>query len=271
LKRGSQHPHEKQRISQNALRAGLGVLFCTSLLVGGTVGGSAIDGVRSWWRAEPQSVVAIAVQGNRHLESRAVAAATGIEKGSRLSDIDLREVEAKLNQNPWIAAAKVRALPMGQLLVHIEEREAQAALRTLDEPIWRLVDGKGIPFATATESDLERLPRFRSSEPIQPLAASPTLVTAIELSDAVGRLGLSELTERAELIVPDPEARSNEGWVLAVGDPEVRIILGEDEVHDNLEQLARLMTSGLEELRDARRIDLRFTDLAVLSGASHSR
>jgi cell division septal protein FtsQ len=243
-------------------------LFVASLAAGATVTWPTLEMASEWLGATPSRLESIEVQGNKRLTPEAVAAATGVAKGSPIREIDLREVERRLTGHAWIRSATATRLPTGQLLVLIDEREPGAALRESAADSWQLIDRDGTPFTTARSQDLAYLPRLSSDRKFEEGLSDPLLERALVLASEINRLELPRLAGPAELRLPAEE--STEGWILELRDHSLRVVLGAGEVEQNLKYLAQLLTSRLEEVRQAKQIDLRFSNRAVLKAASAS-
>jgi cell division septal protein FtsQ len=212
-----------------------------------------------------------------------VALAAGVAKGSSAPEIDPRAVEDRLASHPWIRSAQAAVLPSGELLVQIEERQPRAVVRAGSEEAWRLVDTWGAPFAPAEPDPAASLPRLRSHRQLAGDREHGTLARALTLLDELPPSVLRKLAPAAgeaseeaggwpsglELHLPEPG--SHRGWVLRVARPRLEVILGREAVELRLRRLARLLESGLREVRRARSIDLRFADRAVMRAASVSR
>ena len=74
------------------------------------------------------SVTQIEVQGNQYFTPSQVIEMSGIETGSNLVfEVKARAAARKLQQSPYIKSAKVDKVPMGTVVIKVEEREEYAA------------------------------------------------------------------------------------------------------------------------------------------------
>ena len=246
-----------------------------SLIAGLLWGRAWVEGPAGLADGNPLRIDAIAVQGARRLGSEAVAVATGVARGSRLRDVDVPGIEARLASEPWIRASRVLRLPTGTLIVRIEEREPAALLRieggAQGASATALVDGSGTPFASASEIDSDSLPRLVSASPLAQGEPHPELQAALDLCRRLAERPLPAIAAGPQpLELRLPVAGSQEGWVLQSRDRSFEAVLGLDQLEARLDRLAQLLASPLPDVRAAVRIDLRFADRAVLRGASAS-
>ena len=221
-------------------------------------------------------VQSVAVLGNQRLSPFEVARASGVAPNSLASEVDPARVAKTLERHPWIRRAGATLLPDGKLIVRVEEREPIALLRELSgdsehadkEPVWRLVDATGTPFARTRALDWSRLPRLRSRRVLATGEVDPALVEALSIVKFMrGRAGKHLATREIEL----PARDLGRGWVLHSQTLPHTVILGEDELQPRLERLALLLASDLPSARRAEEIDLRFAERAVLRSRSHTR
>jgi cell division protein FtsQ len=96
----------------------------------------------------------IQIIGNYHLEIKDVISSSKIEKGEPLLRISLRDIEDRLEQNPWIKSASIKKQLPGTLLIKIKEAEPMALLSLKkrlylmdgDGELLERLKGDGIPF-----------------------------------------------------------------------------------------------------------------------------
>jgi hypothetical protein len=247
--------------------------FALALLCGATSGPALVASLNTFGNDDESVLVrSVAVQGNVRLNAATVALASGVARDSIASQLDPKQIEAKLESHPMIRAARVALLPDGQLVVRIAEREPHALLLRrggkADAPAWRLIDADGTPFADTRAEAWSRLPRVRSDAVIESDVASAPLREAIALAQAMDDPRFAALGERE---IELPAVASSDGWVLhARGNPR-RVVLGTREVEPRLERLALLLDADLPAARTATEIDFRFAGQAVLRSGSASR
>lgn len=218
-----------------------------------------------WLGTELAAVDTIAVQGHARLTSAQVAAATAIDRGSQLADVDPEAVEARLLALPWVAEADVLRLPPSTLLVRVREREARALL-TQASGENRLVDARGTPFAGSwIPTEEEPLPRIVGGEGLETDRPYGVLVEALEVIAGLEAAGADALVEPGRpMAVQLPGDPAEGGWILR-GENEVW--LGQQGLDDRLERLRTLIESDVLKERGPAplRIDLRFAGQAVLT------
>lgn len=253
-------------IRRLALAAGV----VLAIVIGMTSGPSLLTGLLGG--DDAVRIEGVAVQGHRQLSAEAVALASGVERGNPVRDLAPREIEAALVRHPLIREARAVLLPNGQLVLQIDEREPRALLHgpaeANAEPIWRIVDDSGTPFAQTRADAWSRLPRLRSAAVIESDRPSAGLLDAIALVEEMKDERFAVLGP-AELEVPDET--DAEGWVLHTRSNPRRVVLGGEAWQPRLERLAMLLDAKLPEARTASEIDLRFAGQAVLRSRPASR
>lgn len=261
-------------------------LFALSLAAGLTWAWPALDLARTWGSDSPLRIERVAVQGNRVLSSREVAAATGVRPGEEGLAVDPEAVRARLRAHPWIRDAQVMRLPTGKLLVSIDERRPVAVLAPVgdgaqDPTTWRFVDESGTPFALVVDGGAETValedadgrpwPRLRGGETLEDGQAHPELAAGLALARHLRASALPELLsapDQVELYLPRPG--DPQGWILGSGDDRPLVILGHQQLLDRLTRLETLLRSQIGDVRTATHIDLRFADRAILRSSSVS-
>ena len=198
----------------------------------------------------------VSVQGLRHLSSADVVAASGLVAGTTLETVDPAELATQLETHPWIEHARALRLPSGLVLIGVREREAAATL--VGTETWA-IDANGTPFDRVSSESLEGLPRIVTRERFEPGVAHGSLAEAVSLPRQLADHGLPAAVEIGITASDDPE-----GLWLRLPDIAARIVLGRGQLDEKLDRLARVLDAELPELARATRIDLRFSDQAVL-------
>lgn len=214
----------------------------------------------AWVGAPPAPIEAIAVAGNARIPTSDVAAAAGVERGEELGAAVLLRAIAGIRANPWIRSVRALALPGGVLLVRVEERQPHALLTPASgDGAVLVVDASGAPFAPAGATSPTSLLRLRASAPLpQQSEPHPDLVEALALGARIRSAGIGGFD------VALPVAEAPEGWILVARDDSLEVILGREPGDGRVARLARILTEKPEEIRGARRLDLRFADHAVV-------
>lgn len=101
-------------------------------------------------------VQALRVDGTlSHLQPQQIAAAAQITPDTRLFDVDLGAVRARVESLPWVAHARVTRIWPGRIAVRVWERQPYA--RWGDKG---LVDSEGVAFTPAAQDLPEGLPQL---------------------------------------------------------------------------------------------------------------
>lgn len=237
-----------------------GAAAVVSLLLGALLGDPWVAVARGWIAGEPVRLEAVSIRGAGRVPLESIAAATGLEPGAPLAEIDVRSVERNLSDHPWIASARALRLPTGRLLVSVTEQVARAVVTGGDESF--AVDAAGTPFARAEARDLATLPRLTPSDEVRVDQIDETLASAIALAYRLPEFDLPVPLELFIATASDPT-----GFSLRLPDLQPRVVLGRSDFDSRLAALARLLAAGLPELTGSEALDLRFADQAVLRGA----
>jgi cell division septal protein FtsQ len=260
-------------------RAGRSGLFCLGVAAGMLLAAPVQERLGRWTGGELGRIETLAIQGNARLSSEEIAGFIGMPPGSPLGAIDSPAIEARLIEHPWIRAAQTLWLPPATLLVRIEERQPAAllvdpVLGQQREPVGRLVDHTGTAFARSEGTRSSKLPRLAGGQSLASDRPHPVLQTGLalarQLARQLDRQTMDALGEDPrELVLALPVEGAPEGWILRSQDRSFEVVLGNDHVAERLERLAQLLAARLSILRGAPlRIDLRFTDQAVLQSGS---
>lgn len=248
-----------RRISRRARRAGRWLTWGLAALVG--LGSGAFGWHHLMDRIAPHgaTVRSIELSGSRRVPPDELGRLSGVESGTPLATVDLEAVAERIRSHPWVAQARVTALPPGRLLIGIEERTARATTHRGDAAWY--VDGSGAAFAKAPHD--AGLPEMVGQDDIpleEPVAA---LVQGIQILDALDREGLPapHRIDVGEGAATDGERPTFE-W--RRGDTAQRIIVGAGELSTKIARLARLFRADLEASRSALELDLRFSERVIL-------
>lgn len=209
----------------------------------------------------------VAVQGAFALTPLAIAREASVEAGRPLHTIDPAEIRKAIAAEPWIESVRALRLPTGTLVISVVERHAVARWRTSESTAVELVDQRGRRFAGATERG-GPLPLVRGE--IEGNGSLPA--SAIEILDEIRRyVSLTVDSNNLILHLPDRHAAeigrhsgSDSGYVLQIGEDGPRALLGRRFLTQRVARLAALLESEESRIQDARWIDLRYADRAIL-------
>ncbi|MCP3986956.1 MAG: FtsQ-type POTRA domain-containing protein [bacterium] len=210
-------------------------------------------------RVAPQhtAVAVLELSGNQRVAPEALAALAGIRSGTPLGEIDLQRVSNRIASHPWIASARVTALPPRRLLVGVEERTPRALTRMAEG--MRFVDGSGVAFAPAPATS--DIPELRGARTQAGEAPNPDLVTGIQILDGLAREGLPAPVHVE--VGPDREG-NRPAFAWRRGEAMQRVVLGEGQLEMKLARLARLVQADLRQARETTQLDLRFSGRVIL-------
>ncbi len=127
--------------------------------------------------SSPFGIDILEVRGLRLLDGELILAASGIEVGTDLFDVDLDRLSDRLERLVWVREARVVRKPPDRLIVHLEERRRLA---------W--VDWRGVQYGLDREGVLlppERMP----AESIEDLDLPVLRVTALVAEGDTVRAG----------------------------------------------------------------------------------
>ncbi len=209
----------------------------------------------------------VAVQGAVALTPLAIAQEASVEAGRAMDTIDPAKIREALTEEPWIESVRALRLPTGTLLISVVERHAVARWRTSNSSDMELIDQRGQRFAGATALG-GPLPLIRGE--IEGNGSLPA--SAIEILDEIRRhVSLTSDPMNLTLHLPDHQATEigtqsgfDSGYVIQIGEDGLRALLGRRFLTRRVARLAALLESEESKLQDARWIDLRYADRAVL-------
>lgn len=205
----------------------------------------------------------VAVQGATALSPMAIAASAGVASGRALDLIDPAAVRESLTADPWVESARAVRLPTGTLVVSIVEKRALARWQAEASPDVELIDHRGERFAGATAPG-GPLPLVRGEMANDASLPSP----AIEILGALPLHGpLAADPTALTLYLPDRRSDASDdrsGYVLELGPEGPRALLGRRLLSQRIARLAALLESEQADVAEARWIDLRYADRAVL-------
>lgn len=209
---------------------------------------------------------ALEVEGLRLLSGAEILAASGLQLGDNIFAVDLREVQRRIEQHPWVKRAVVTRRPPDRLAIEIAERRRIAWIHLGEiygiDAEGVLLPGEPRPGEATREFNLPVITGLNWS------GSPPSVGTAIAdsalgmvlrwwrqatMADAEFCLNISELQP----------LKGNGIRLLLVGDGlEVR--LPADEVAERLRFLRKLIKRVYRECPEPAYIDLRFAGQVVV-------
>ena len=227
--------------------------------------------------ATPFRIDVLEVRGLRLLHGGMILAASGIEAGADLFDVDLDRLAKRLDRLAWVREARVVRKPPDRLIVHLEERRRFA---------W--VDWRGIQYGLDREGVLlppERMP----AESIEDLDLPVLRVSSLVAPGDTVRVGqavtdsttLRLLTWLRQASEQAPELAPEISQVADLDGSSIRLRLVADglEVRIPVDQVGRRMAILRGVLKRVYRefpnpgyVDLRFAGQAIVgAGPGSSR
>lgn len=213
----------------------------------------------------------IDVQGASIVAPETIARRAGVRPGDSLAALDPEAIARAVETEPWVESARVLRLPSGVLVISIAERNAVARWRVDPGDPVQLVDPRGKRFAGDLETGVALpLPLVSGTN------ESDTLpVEALEILAEIERhRSLREAQPEIVLHLPrlpgiqtatdGTNLESQTGYVLQLGEEGPRVLLGQRLFAERVSRLAALVESREPTFVDARWIDLRYADRAVL-------
>jgi cell division septal protein FtsQ len=264
---------ERRRLERDRARHEIGtgrrrllrIATPTGFVLAVALGVSVARPVSEWLWLGGRPLERVAVQGAKALAPGVIAATAGAFSGRPLAHVDPETLREALRRDPWIAAARVLRLPGGTLLIEIEERGAIARWQTTERT--ELVDPSGARFAGALEPG-GPLPTVHGEASVP--GALPE--DALEILDAIaGHAAFARDPAAVRLHLPravggaeDTGRGDARGYVLELGAEGPRALLGRRHFSQRVARLATLLDEEADAVREARWIDLRYADRAVL-------
>ncbi len=250
-----------------------GLLVYTLLVV--VIGGLVFAGVhiaRHFSESSSFRLAALEVQGLHLLKGGDILAASGLQVGDNIFEVNLEKVGGRLERLPWVKQALVVRKPPDRLMVSIVERRRLAWIEL--EKLYG-IDSEGIllPGRWAEESyrDLD-LPVFRGFRAIQDsLGLGETVADSV-----VARI--LEWWQKASAI--DADFCLNVSEIQPLDDSSIRLrLVGDglevrlpvDRVGERLRILKKLMNRVYLECPEPTYIDLRFAGQVVVGSKSAQR
>jgi len=231
---------------------------CVALAAGALFGPKLAVELARLVRSGPFGVQTVSVVGAQHVTAQRVVAATGLQRGTPLLDVDPAEVALRVADLPQVDAARAVRLPPGRVVVGVRERVARGLVAGAGGASF-LVCAGGVPFAPAGPGPHLDLPLLVTPGHAVTGEAEPGLTEAVTVVEVVTAAGFAV----AEVRISGSEGE----W-----DASVRLVglaaevaLGRKaERGAALERLVKLVTHRPEWVAGATSIDVRFAGRGIL-------
>lgn len=217
----------------------------------------------------PFRVDMLEVRGLRLLDGERILAASGIEAGTELFDVDPDRLAERLERLVWVRRARVARRPPDRLIVHIEERRRLA---------W--VDWRGVQYGLDPEGVLlppERMPAESIEDLDLPILRVASLVAkgdtvragrAVTDGTALRLLAwLRRACEQAPDLVPEISQVTDldgSGLELRMVADGLEVRIPPDRVGERTAVLRKVLKRMYREFPDPSYLDLRFAGQAVV-------
>ncbi len=237
-------------------------VFCgivTLLLFGAVVGGRVLLGSGYF------EVTTMRVENNLRLLSDEVLALSDIEQGSNIFDLDLDMIGRKIEENPWVASARVERVFPNEVTICIEERLPQAIVRLgtlyyvdVSGEIFKMLDaGDRLDYPLISGIDRQLLLD-------QPEQARELLLGALGLLTELSERKVFSLDQVSELRVT-----LQEGITLYTYRGGVPVRFGQNGYRTKLDRLERIYRELQPRLASIDYIDLNVVERVIVKLESH--
>jgi len=209
--------------------------------------------------------------GVTKIDLQGVVRASGEEIDARLGryvernilDLDLTQIEAEVQSDPWVRGAAVRRVLPGTLHVRVEERTPAALAIIGDLP--HLVDTTGYVIGPAQAGTFDRLPVLAGLEGLDDDTLRSTLARGVQVLDRLHRASGDFAVKITEL---DLSRGDRVGVRTTDGGPT--ILLDPDRVDQNIHPFLELRDAIQRRVGSATYIDLRWRDRISVMPASNT-
>ena len=225
------------------------------LLVAGASSAALLGGAWGVTHSPLLDVDRVAVAGARHTPEEAVARASGLRPGHRMTGVDEAAAAVRVARLPWVATADVSRRWPGTVTITVRERTPAAVARAVDGG-WMLVDAKGrlLQRAGTPPEDLVAIEGVAvRGRPGQRLDRSGR--AALAVARAIPRDRVTRLRVVARLPDGSLEVRLAPSGVVRLGPP--------DEIGDKV--VAALTVLDQADVADLAVLDVRIPGAPVLT------
>lgn len=231
----------------------LGVLLALTVVV--TVGATA-------WKRDLR-VVNIRTEGNRIVGSAELIRLSGIEKNTRLYDVDLAKIRMRLSENKFINDASVFRNPPDGITIAVAERTPIAGLLT---DHLQYIDAEGMVLPPAASEQLFDLPVLTGRLPARDCLAGKQLVSD-DVREALDILEVAKaISEDAYGRISEVSIRDDHDIVLTTAESGVPVLFGRGDVVAKMVKFEGFWNNVVSRrgAGDLQSIDLRFSDQVVV-------
>ena len=177
---------------------------------------------------------------SEQLDSDAIKQAVAPVIADGFLDVDVREVQQRVLEVPWIAAASVRRIWPGTLVIRVEQHRPKMRWGAT-----KLISLKGVLYEPPDMLDYMHLTRLNGDDAYHALVYQKYQ----ELGKKFAAFGEIESLSRS----------SRGGWSVVL-DSGLAIVLGSNEFDARVERALRFMHHFSDQLASLNRIDARYTN-----------
>jgi len=211
------------------------------------------------------AVTTVSVENNQRLQQDEVLALSDIEQGSNIFDLDLDMIGGKIEENPWVASARVERVFPNEVTIRIEERQPQAIVRLgtlyyvdVNGEIFKMLDaGDRLDYPLISGIDRQLLLD-------QPEQARELLLGALGLLSELAQRRIFGLDQVSELRVTPQE-----GITLYTYRGGVPVRFGQNGYRTKLDRLERIYRELQPRLAAIDYIDLNVVERVIVKLESH--
>lgn len=211
------------------------------------------------------AVTTVRVENNQRLLQEEVLALSDIEQGSNIFDLDLDMIGGKIEENPWVASARVERVFPNEVTIHVEERQPQAIIRLgylyyvdIDGEIFKMLDaGDRLDYPLISGIDRQLLLD-------NPEQSRELLLGALGLLAELGERRVFGLDQVSELRVAPQE-----GITLYTYLGGVPVRFGQNGYSTKLDRLERIYRELQPRLAAIDYIDLNVVERVIVKLESH--
>ncbi|APG28881.1 hypothetical protein A7E78_14200 [Syntrophotalea acetylenivorans] len=211
------------------------------------------------------AVTSVRVENSQRLKQEEVLALSDIEQGSNIFDLDLNMIGAKIEENPWVASARVERVFPNEVTIRIQERQPQAIVRLgylyyvdIDGEIFKMLDaGDRLDYPLISGIDRQLLLD-------NPEQARELLLGALGLLDELSERRVFSLDQVSELRVT-----AQEGITLYTYRGGVPVRFGHNGYSTKLDRLERIYRELRPRLASIDYIDLNVVERVIVKLESH--
>ena len=251
----------KRRLTRNLLH--WSVILAVQLLIGGVLFHGAVRGVRALSASPEFALERIEVEGARRASVEGIRRSLGPYLDRNLFEVDLLEVGAMAQRDPWVLATSVKRVLPDSLRVTLQER-TPAALALIGGVV-HLVDSTGYVIGPSGPGATDDLPVLTGLDRYRDEALTAALRRGVGLID---RMRLSSRRFAEEISELD---LSRDDRVLArtVGGGPA-LLLDPDRIERNVNPYLRLRREIADRAGPFEYVDLRWSDRISVMPVSES-